>query len=431
VSSLPLRSSTRPAGDSVGGAPAPQETVWDARRILIANLVVLGVATCFALLYRFAAALFILFAGVALGMAVKPGVERLRKRGLPRWAGALAIYTALAAAMTAVLVTAVPVVLDQVGDLIARAPRQLVGLRDQLLSSESRTLQRIAVYLPPTGLTGESVGPAADAATVARYGAALARGVLTISAVLLLGFYWTLEGERRTRTLLLFAPLERRRAALSFVGEVEHTVGGYLRGQSLVCLIVGGLAFVLYRALGLPHPVMLGLVYAIGEAVPVVGPIAGTAVAAIAALAVHPARVIWVGAVAVGVQLIENYLLVPRIMVRAVGVNPLVTLLAITAFGSVLGIAGAVLAIPMAAIVQLVLYRSLLDVEAQRREPPPGRDRLSVVRYGARELVRDMRKRARRREQEPRAPDVERLEDAVEGIAVDLEQVVGERDARG
>ena len=65
----------------------------------MANLVVLGVAACFALLYRFAAALFILFAGIALGMAVKPGVERLRRRGVPRWAGALAIYAALGAAV--------------------------------------------------------------------------------------------------------------------------------------------------------------------------------------------------------------------------------------------------------------------------------------------------------------------------------------------
>src|SRR5262245_11989960 len=65
--------------------PAPAPAPWGVRRLVAANLAVLGVAVCFLLVYRFATALFILFAGVALGMAVKPGVEALRRRGVPRW----------------------------------------------------------------------------------------------------------------------------------------------------------------------------------------------------------------------------------------------------------------------------------------------------------------------------------------------------------
>jgi predicted PurR-regulated permease PerM len=394
----------------------------------MANLVVLGVAACFALLYRFAAALFILFAGIALGMAVKPGVERLHRRGVPRWAGALAIYAALGAALGGVIAVSVPVVAAEVGSLIANAPRQVAGLRRELASSESRTLRRIASYLPPTTRPADSAG--LDAATVVSYGAAVGRSVLTMVAVLLLGFYWTLEGERRTRALVLFVPLERRRAALGFVTDVERTVGAYLRGQSLVCLVIGVLAFVLYRAMGLPHAGMLGLVYSLGEAVPVVGPIIGTATAAIAALVVQPSLVPWVVVAAVALQLFENYVLIPRVMVRVVGVNPLVTLLAISAFGSVLGVAGAVLAIPMAAIVQLLVNRSLLDAEAQRRRPPAGRDHLSVVRYGVRELVSDLRKRARAERWRRRSPSAERVEDALEGIAVDLDRILAERQRR-
>jgi predicted PurR-regulated permease PerM len=412
-----------------GGGPAPSS--WDARRILQANLIVLGVAACFLLLYRFAAPLFILFVGIALGMAVRPGVEWLRRHGVPRWAGALAIYAALAAIFTGVLVLVVPVVAAETARLLARAPHWVAGLRAQLSSSESHTLQRIAGTLPP-----QTPGPAApgytgyggfDVSSVASTGAAVARNVLTVVAVLLLGFYWTLEGDRRTRALALFAPLERRRALRTFVSEVEHTVGAYLRGQSLVCLIIGVLAFVIYTVVGLPHAAMLGLVYAIGEAVPVIGPIVGTATAALVALSVKPALVLWVVVAAAGLQLTENYLLIPRVMKRVVGVNPLVTLLAVTGFGSVLGIAGAVLAIPMAAIVQLILYRSVLDVEMERRPPPPGRDRTSVVRYEVRELARGLRRRARTRGSRP-AP-VERIDDALEGIAIDLDHLLGDREA--
>ena len=90
----------------------------------------------------------------------------------------------------------------------------------------------------------------------------MGRNLFTIVAVLLLGFYWTLEGERRMRALVLFAPFDRRRAIRGFLTEIERTVGAYLRGQSLVCLVIGVLAFVIYRLIGLPHAGIVGVVYA-------------------------------------------------------------------------------------------------------------------------------------------------------------------------
>src|SRR5262249_31078666 len=163
-----------------------------------------------------------------------------------------------------------------------------------------------------------------------------------------------------------------------------------LRGQSLVCLIIGLLAFVIYRLLGLPHAGIVGLVYAIGEAIPVVGPIIGTTVAAMVAASVGPSLVLGVVIAAVFLQLFENSVLIRGLMVGAVGTNPRVTLLAITGFASVLGVAGAVLAIPLAAIVQLLLSRFLLGADAQHGEPPAGRGHLSAVRYEVQELIIDL-----------------------------------------
>jgi predicted PurR-regulated permease PerM len=428
VSPLSKRSSTRATVEFF--ARRARAGDWDVRRVLLANLVVLGVLACFALLFRFAAALFILFVGMALGMAVKPGVDGLRRRGVPRWLGALAIYAGLGAVVAGILIALVPVVVDEIGAVLARVPRQAAGLRTQLLTSESHTLRRIASYLPPVVGRGGGL----DVATVADYARAVARNGLTIAAVLLLGFYWTLEGDRRIRALALFAPYEKRPAIRAFLGAVEQTVGAYLRGQSLVCLIIGLLAFVSYMAIGVPHAGLLGIVYAIGEAVPVVGPIIGTVVAALFALAVSPSLIPWVILTAASLQLIENYLLIPRVMNRTVGVSPLVTLLAISAFGSVLGLAGAVLAIPLAAIVQLLLHRFLLDAEAQTSDVVEGRDRLSVVRYEVRELSHDLRKlggpRAARARRGTDAARSERLADTLEGIAYDLDQLLAERERR-
>ena len=214
-------------------------------------------------------------------MAVKPGVEWLRRRGTPRWAGALAIYAVLGCLCAGVLILAVPIVAEQAATLVARAPHHFERLRTELLASDSNTLRRIAWYVPAA--VERSGAPALDVRAVLDTGGAVGRNLFTIAAVLLLGFYWTLEGERRMRALVLFAPFDRRRSIRGFITEIERTVGAYLRGQSLVCLIIGVLAFVIYRLLGLPHAGIVGVVYAIGEAVPVVGPIIGTIVAALVA----------------------------------------------------------------------------------------------------------------------------------------------------
>jgi predicted PurR-regulated permease PerM len=398
---------------------------WNGRRILLANLVVLSVVVCFALLFRFAAALFILFVGVSLGMAVKPGVEWLRRRGTPRWAGALAIYVGLGGLAAGVLTLAVPIVAEQTATLVARAPHHFERLRAELLTSDSHTVQRIAWYLPSAVERGGT--SAIDVKSVLDTGGAVGRNLFTVVAVLLLGFYWTLEGDRRMRALVLFAPFDRRRAIRSFITEIERTVGAYLRGQSLVCLIVGLLAFVIYRVIGLPHAGIVGVVYAIGEAIPVAGPIIGTVVAAMVAASVGPSLVFGVVVAAVFLQLLENYVLIPRVMVRAVGTNPLVTLLAITAFASVLGIAGAILAIPLAAIVQLLLSRFLLGAEARHGEPPAGRGHLSAVRYEVRELIVDLRKLA---PLAGRSRSMERVEDAIEGIATDFDRLLAQKETR-
>jgi hypothetical protein len=145
------------------------------------------------------------------------------------------------------------------------------------------------------------------------------------------------------------------------------------------------------------------------------------------AASVGPSLVFGVVVAAVFLQLFENYVLIPRVMERAVGTNPLVTLLAITAFASVLGIAGAILAIPLAAIVQLLLSRFLLGADARHGEPPAGRGHLSAVRYEVGELIVDLRKLA---PLAARSRSTERVEDAIEGIATDLDRLLAKREIR-
>ncbi len=192
----------------------------------------------------------------------------------------------------------------------------------------------------------------------------MVKGILSILAVFLLAYYWTQESSVIIRTLLRLAPLNRRHDIQQFFYLAEAKIGGYVRGQSILCLLVGAAAFILYTLIGLPYTLVLALIAGFMEMVPIVGPALGAVPALLAALSTDPDKVIWV-LIATGlIQMMENVLLVPRVMKNSMGVNPIIILLSLVAFSSVFGFAGALLALPLAAIIQLVLDRILNPPES-------------------------------------------------------------------
>jgi hypothetical protein len=140
---------------------------------------------------------------------------------------------------------------------------------------------------------------------------------------------------------------------------------------------------------------------------------------------------VWVIVATVIIQQLENSLLVPRIMSKAVGVNPFVTLLALFAFSSFFGIAGALMAIPMAAIVQLVLNHFVFRQETIDPENSAGRDYASRLRYDAQDLAQDLRKQARlnKRGSDLRIKQIDQVMDEIETITTDLDALLSQEDS--
>jgi hypothetical protein len=162
------------------------------------------------------------------------------------------------------------------------------------------------------------------------------------------------------------------------------------------------------------------------EAVPLIGPLLGAVPALLVALSLGPDKLIWVIVATVVIQQLENSILVPRVMRKAVGVNPFVTLLALFAFGSLLGVAGALMAIPMAAIVQLVLNRFVFDPGAKEPAITAGRNYAGRLRYEAQALTQDLSNQARYT-QKGSDQDVRQLDqvmDEIEAIAIDLDTLL-------
>jgi predicted PurR-regulated permease PerM len=285
--------------------------------------------------------------------------------------------------------------------------------------------------LQPVQQTGQQMLASAEQAL--GYVATAANTIFTVTAVLLLAFYWTLYGTRTIQSLLLLVPNGQRESVSELISAMETKLSSYLAGQAVLCLVIGVMALVAYLLIGLPNALVLALVAGIMEAVPMVGPLLGAVPAAFIALSIAPSKLIWVVVATVVIQQLENTLLVPRVHRKAVGVNPFVSLLAIFAFSSLFGITGALMAIPMAAIIQLLLDRFVFHPAALEPEVSSGRDYPSRLRYEAQELAQGMRTQARLNKvgSDRWIKQTDQVMDEIEAITTDLDSLLAQVNTPG
>ncbi len=426
--------------------------LWTPKQIAQATLFIVFVTTGFYLLYRFRAIVLILFVAMLIGTGVKPAVSWLARKGLPRVYGEILIYACLAALIIAFLLLVLPLVLEQGTLLLQTLSEYYNRIRILLVSSPSELLRDLGIRLsplidvenlmqnqapggsPPAQPAEEAAQAAADSvASLFNFIRIFSRSLFALVAVVLVAFYWTLEGDRAVRSILLIIPSAYREEVRSLYEAVEGKLGGFLIGQSILCLVVGILSLIAYLLIGLPNALVLGIIAGVLEAVPTLGPVLGIIPAVLVAIAADPSKVIWVLVAGVIIQLLENNLLVPRIMDRSVGVHPLLTLLSLATLSSLLGLTGALLAVPLAAIFQLMINRMVFEPIRDEQPQPEGRDYLSLLRMRAQELAQDSRKLINQRPvdgddhgEAELEPDQETIEESIEALANDLNKILSQ-----
>jgi predicted PurR-regulated permease PerM len=406
---------------------------WTFRRVVWTTLVLVCVALCFWLLYRFNQVVFILFIAILMGTVMRPAVEWLHRRGLPRTAGVILVYFLLLALLIGFVLLLFPLIVEQSTTIAAAVPGYYQSLREWMVNYPNQLIVRLSEFLPETL---PSLGPVqqtgperiASAGQAIGYVTLVAKAIFIATVILVLAFHWTLDGPQTIRSLLLLIPKGQRAIARELVSAMEAKVGSYIAGQGVLCLAIGIMALVAYMLIGLPNALVLALVAGALEAVPMVGPLLGAIPAALVALSVSPAKLLWVIAATVVIQQVENSLLVPRVMRKAVGVNPFVSLLALFAFASMFGIAGALMAIPMAAIIQLLLDHFVFHPGAMEPEVSAGRDTASRLRYEVQDLAQDLRKQARLKKEgsDLRVKQIDQVMDEIEAITTDLDALLAQ-----
>lgn len=332
-------------------------SLWSTRNIIFATLLIAASAALLVFLIRFAQVVFVIFLALTLSTAVEPLITYLQGRNVRRLNGTLLVYGGILLLSALFLGLIFPLIFNQAAVMGTKLPDYYDSLREIMLTSRVSLVRALGAQLPlklQDLLNNLLIQPGGNAfELMGQVSAALFDLLLTF----LLSFYWTLDSERAIRFFILRLPENRRDPVRESIATFKDKLGAYIRGQALLCLAVGVMAVIAYVAIRLPYAFSLGLVYGVFEAVPMIGPILGLVPALLLALAAAPDKVLWVIVAGVVIQQLENNLLVPRVMGRTVGVNPIVSILAIGAFSLLFGIGGAILAVPVAAVMQVALDR--------------------------------------------------------------------------
>jgi predicted PurR-regulated permease PerM len=331
-----------------------------------------------------------------------------------------------------------PLIIEQGSAIAAAVPGYYQSLREWMANFPNQSIVRLSEFLPATLPSLQPIQQTAQqmlasAGQALGYVSLAANAIFIAIVILLLAYHWTLDGPRIIKSLLPLVSTDRREVISELIADMETKISSYLAGQGILCLVIGSMALVAYLLIGLPNALVLALVAGVLEAVPMIGPMLGAIPAALVALSIAPSKLIWVIVATVVIQQIENSLLVPRVMRKAVGINPFVSLLSLFAFSSLFGIAGALMAIPMAAIIQLLLDRFIFHPGSIEAEVSTGRDLASRLRYEALDLAQDLRKQARLKKggTDLRIRQVDQVLDEIETITTDLDSLLAQASSSG
>ena len=302
-------------------------------------------------LYQIRDILLLLFISLILVGALNPIVNRLEKCHFPRWLAIILIYLLL------------------LGIFIIG----IAGLIPTLIDQTSRLAQIVINWLDEVSYLGFSSGDLKNQiqelsglpAQIFKLAVSIFSNILSLFAILLVTFYLILEHKNLDRYLFfLFGP-EGKKKSKKLINRLERKLGGWVRAELLLMTIIGLLSYLGFRLLNLRFALSLALLAGVLEIVPNIGPILAAVPAVLIGFLGSPLTALLVTAWAFLIQQLENNLIVPRVMQKSAGVNPLITILTLAIGFKLAGVMGAILAIP----VYLAIETLAIDFASSFKKP--------------------------------------------------------------
>jgi predicted PurR-regulated permease PerM len=315
-----------------------------SNQIIIA-LAVIGVAW---LLFELIGVVIAGFIAYIIMAAIAPVVDVLSKRGIPKALAAALVYLLIVVVLVLLIFPLIPFFSTQTMQLVKGLPQYLHNASELLgINANPKELQDFL-----TSQLG-AIGSNALQVTGVVFG-----GIFTVLTIIVLSFYLLLDHTRVQKSIAsLFSPNVRAHAQ-DTIEKVEDKLGAWLRGQILLSFSVGFVTWVGLTLIGVEYALPLALLAGLLEIVPTIGPIIAAIPAMIVALSISPTVAGLVAVLYAIIQVLENNFLVPRIMHRAVGLHPIIVILGIIIGGKLLGVLGALLAVPFISLI-IVISRAI------------------------------------------------------------------------
>ena len=338
------------------------------RRMLETVLTVAGVAVLVATLWAAREALMLVYISALVAMGFSPIVTLIeqrratQRRRVPRWLAILILYAAIVGVFVLIGLLVIPPLVAQAVALWNRLPDEFNKLQTFLirhgLTTHRVTLQE-AVQSAPSGASGNAVG------TVLVAISSVIGGAFGLITILILSFYLLVEAHAMFEYLVRFVPASWRGDAAIAAREAVLKVSAWLRAQATLAGVMGVFAAIGLWLMNVPYFYVIALIAAVGETIPVVGPIIGGLAAVLVAITVSPKLALMVGLYFLVLHQLEANILVPKIMERSVGVSPVAVMIALLIGGSLMGIVGAILAVPTAALLSVIIEELAAEHDAR------------------------------------------------------------------
>ncbi len=301
------------------------------------------------LIYYLKDIILIIFISILLALIMNPAVNKMQEKKIPRTLGASILFLIAFSIMALIVYLVIPPLTKDIATLTTDLPSQMedLGLNGSIDYNFSEPVQNI-IFEASNSLKAVATNIVSGILTILG-------GFLSAILIIVISFYLLIEKNGTEKFVQTLIPISFRPQALRIIRKIETTLGRWFMGQLFLGFVVGFASFIGLTIIGVPYALVLGIIAGILELIPYIGPILSGIPAIIIALTISPVLALLTFILYFFIQQLENYVLVPKVMQKSVGLHPVIIIIAMLVGGQIAGVMGMVLAIPVTTIISIIL----------------------------------------------------------------------------
>ncbi|MCF7906462.1 AI-2E family transporter [Patescibacteria group bacterium] len=307
-------------------------------------LVIVGIGF---LIFYLRSVLGILFLSIFLTMIISPFADKMQeKRGFPRWLSILIVYLLILSIVSVAIGMLIPTLAKEIILFSNKIPDMASGI----VSSLSPGIQS-AITSSLSDLASKLSSQSTS--IVSKFGGILG-GVGQAVIIFVISFYMSIEEKGIEKFVKSLTPKKHTEKTIQLLKKIQDKVGGWVRGELILILIIGVLSYIGLIILGVNYALLLALIAGLTELIPYIGPWIGAVPAILIGFTQSPGKAIMVIILYIIIQQLENALIVPKVMNKSVGLHPIIVIIVIIIGMNWFGILGALIAVPVTAMIQII-----------------------------------------------------------------------------